>query len=115
MHDITENVADQTDHFVDVFVRENVAYGYEVVPTLWRSKFTADAILLRTMEKGEILMFQQRFQSDFGWNKKNMQNNDHTSFFIELTLIGSLGRFLSARPISLVFKQLPRDPANVNA
>ena len=27
----TENVADQTDHFADVFVRENVAYGYDVV------------------------------------------------------------------------------------
>ena len=27
----TESVADQTDHFADVFVRENVAYGYDVV------------------------------------------------------------------------------------
>ena len=26
----TESVADQTDHFADVFVRENVAYGYDV-------------------------------------------------------------------------------------
>ena len=34
----TESVADQTDHFDDVFVRENVAYGYDVVTTLWRSK-----------------------------------------------------------------------------
>ena len=33
----TESVADQTDHFADVFVREKVMYGYEVV-TLWRSK-----------------------------------------------------------------------------
>ena len=30
----TESVADQTDHFADVFVRENVAYGYDVVTTL---------------------------------------------------------------------------------
>ena len=30
----TESVADQTDHFADAFVRENVAYGYEVVTTL---------------------------------------------------------------------------------
>ena len=28
-----ESVADQTDHFVDVFVREKVAYGYDVVTT----------------------------------------------------------------------------------
>ena len=32
------NIADQTDHFADVFVRENVAYGYDVMTTLWRSK-----------------------------------------------------------------------------
>ena len=30
----TESVADQTDHFVDVFVGLNVAYGYDVVMTL---------------------------------------------------------------------------------
>ena len=34
----TESVADQTDHFADVFVRENVMYGYGAVMTLWRSK-----------------------------------------------------------------------------
>ena len=26
----TERIADQTDHFADVFIRENVAYGYDV-------------------------------------------------------------------------------------
>ena len=30
----TESIADQTDHFADVFVRENVAYGYDVVRRL---------------------------------------------------------------------------------
>ena len=30
--------ADQTDHFADVFVRENVDYEYDIVTTLWRSK-----------------------------------------------------------------------------
>ena len=34
----TESVADQTDHFADVFDRENVAYSYDLVTTLWRSK-----------------------------------------------------------------------------
>ena len=33
-----ESVADQTDYFADAFVRENVAYGYDVVTTLRRSK-----------------------------------------------------------------------------
>ena len=27
----TESVANQTDHFADIFVLENVAYGYDVV------------------------------------------------------------------------------------
>ena len=27
----TERIADQTDHIADVFVRENVAYGYDVM------------------------------------------------------------------------------------
>ena len=26
-----ERIADQTDHFADVFVRENVAYGFDVM------------------------------------------------------------------------------------
>ena len=34
----TESVVDKTDHFAGVFVRENVAYDYDVVTTLWRSK-----------------------------------------------------------------------------
>ena len=35
--------------------------------------------------------------------------------FIALTLAVSLGRCLNTRPSGLVFKQLPRNPANVNA
>ena len=27
----TESIVDQTDHFADVFVRENVDYGYDIV------------------------------------------------------------------------------------
>ena len=30
----TESIADQTDHYADAFVRENIAYGYDVVITL---------------------------------------------------------------------------------
>ena len=33
-----EGVAKQTDHFTNVFVRENVAYCYDVETTLCRSK-----------------------------------------------------------------------------
>ena len=49
----TESVTDQTDHFADDFVRENVVYGYDV------QKYTADAILLREIKckKMDNLMF----------------------------------------------------------
>ena len=49
----TVSVADQTDHLADVFVRENVAYGYDV------RKYTADAILFREIQCKEMnnLMF----------------------------------------------------------
>ena len=33
-----ESLADQTDHLDDAFFLENVAYGYDVEMTLWRSK-----------------------------------------------------------------------------
>ena len=48
-----ESAADQTDHFADVFVRENVAHGYDV------RKYTTDAILVREIKckKMANLMF----------------------------------------------------------
>ena len=36
-------------------------------------------------------------------------------YFIAITFDGSLGKYLNTRPSGLVFKQLPRDPSNVNA
>ena len=61
-------------------------------------------------------MFQQRFRCEFGWNKVNYARITITHVcFIALTLAGSLGRCLNTRPIGLVFKQHPRDSANVNA
>ena len=56
----TESVEDQTDHFADVFVRENVAHGYYVVTTLYDVRaLTADAILFREIQckKTDNLMF----------------------------------------------------------
>ena len=40
----TESVADQTGYFADVFVREDVGYGYDV------RKYKADAILFREIQ-----------------------------------------------------------------
>ena len=108
----TESIADQTDHFADAFVRENVVYGYDV------RKFTANAILFREIQckKRDILMYLQPFQCEFGWNKVKYARITITHVcFIAFTLAGFLGRCLSTLPISHVFKQLPRDPANVNA
>ena len=36
-------------------------------------------------------------------------------YFIAITFAGSLGRYLNTRPSGLVFKQISRDPTNVNA
>ena len=61
-----ESAADQTDHFADVFVRENVAYGYDV------RKYTADTILFREVQckKMDKLMFKQHFSvCELGWDK----------------------------------------------
>ena len=48
---------DQTDHFADAFVRENDAYGYDVVT--FETEYTADAILFREIQckKMNNLMF----------------------------------------------------------
>ena len=70
------------------------------VMTLWRRydvrKYTADAILFGEIqcEKIDNLMFQQRFQCAFGWNKVKYARITITHVcFIALTLAGSLGRF----------------------
>ena len=49
----TESIVDQTDHFIEVFVHKNAAYGYDV------RKFTADAILFgeNQCKKNIILRF----------------------------------------------------------
>ena len=61
-------------------------------------------------------MFKQRFRCELGWNKVKYARITIThGCFIALTLAWSLGRCLKTRPLGLVFKQLPQDPANVNA
>ena len=106
---IAESAADLTNHFADVFVPQNVAHGYDVVIR----KFTVDTILFREIQrkKRDILMFLQRFQCKFGWNKVKYARITITHVcFIALALAGSLGRCLSTLPMGLL-----RDRANVNA
>ena len=115
----TERVEDQIDHFADAFIRENVCTAM----TLWRRndvrKFTVKAILFREIQckkSRDILMFLQRFQCEFGWNKVKYARIMIThACFIALTLAGSLRRCLSTQPISLLFKHQPLNLANVNA
>ena len=56
----------------------------------------------------EVTCKQQRFGY---WNLCKCLPN----FVNVAALAGSLRRHLSTRPIGLVFKHLPQDPANVNA
>ena len=67
--------------------------------TLWRRydvrKYSADAILFREIQckKLDNLMFQQRFQCEYGWNKVKYARITITHVcFMALTLAGSLGR-----------------------
>ena len=55
----TVSVDDQTDHYADVFVRENVAYGYRRCDDVMTFESTADAILFREIQykKMDNLMF----------------------------------------------------------
>ena len=52
----TERNADKTDHFADVFVRENVAYGYEVM-TFERTQPTPFCLEKSSVRKMDNLMF----------------------------------------------------------
>ena len=62
------------------------------------------------------LMFKPRFQHGLCRNQVKYARITITHVcFIALTLAGYLGRCINTRPNGLVFKQLPRDPANVNA
>ena len=89
----------------------------------WSDVMTFESLTLRPFlfweiqsKKRDILMFKRRFQCDLGWNQVKYAWITVTHVcFIALTLAGSLGQCLTTRPNGLVFKQLHRDPASVNA
>ena len=99
----------------DAFVRENVTLLYK---TLWRRndirKFDADAILFWEIncKKTNIKCLSDVFSAVCVIYARITVTH---ICFIAWTLAGSLGRCLNSRPNGLVFKQLPRDPANVHA
>ena len=110
MSDITrESVSAKTDHYVNVFVRKNDARIITTLESLTLTPFC--------LEKNSVRGFSGfGFQWAFGWNQVNFARIMMTHVcYIALTLAGSLGRCLNTRPNGLVFKQLPWDPANVDA
>ena len=117
MHDVTrESVVAVTEHFADAFVRENVARVY--VTLLRRNdvqKLDADAILFGEIKcKKRDIKCLRDFSAWFMLKSDNIcKNNDHACMFGSLA--ESLGRCLNTQPVGHVFKQLPQDPANVNA
>ena len=48
----TESIADQSDHFADVFVHENVAYGYDFVTTFGCLQPTPFSLEKSSVSKG---------------------------------------------------------------
>ena len=49
-----ESGADQTDHFADVFVLENVAYGYDDIMTFESTQPTAFCLEISSVRKWTI-------------------------------------------------------------
>ena len=66
-------------------------------------------------KKMDIECLRDVFSAAYATLGKICKTNDTFVCFIDLTLAGSLGRCINTLPDGLVFKQLPRDPANVNA
>ena len=61
-------------------------------------------------------MFKPGFHCGLSWNQVKYARTMIThACFIALTLAGSLERYLNTPPYSLVFKQNPRVPENINA
>ena len=64
-----ESTTDQTDHFADAFVRENIAHCYDFVMTFESLPLTQFCLEKFSVRKGIFFMFLRRFQCKFGWNK----------------------------------------------
>ena len=59
----TERIADQTDHFADVFVRENVAYGYDFM-TFESTQPTPFCLEKSSVRKWTIQCFSSVFSAN---------------------------------------------------
>ena len=118
LHDITqESVAALTDHFSDAFVCKMLhtamilCRNYDIQVWHW-----CHFVWWIQVEENGYFMFMRHFQCDFGWNQVKYARITITHVcFIAWTLFVALRRCLNTQPSGIVFKQLPRDPASVNA
>ena len=57
-----ESVEDQTDHFADVFVREDVACGYDVMTfeSTWSTPFCLEKSSVRNRQFNALAAFSMR-------------------------------------------------------
>ena len=60
----TGSIADQTDHFADVFVRENVAYGYDVM-TFESTQPTPFCLEKSSVRKWTVQCFSNVFSANW--------------------------------------------------
>ena len=60
-----ESVANQTDHFADVFVLENFAYGYDVVTTFESLQPTPFCLEKPSLRKWTISYFSSVFSANW--------------------------------------------------
>ena len=80
-----------------------------------KSKKKKASIDVYSAHKATISCFFGSFQREFSWTHISAKITITHVCFSALTFAGSLGRSLNTRPSGLLFKQFPRDPANVNA
>ena len=103
----TESFADQTDHFLNVFVRKNFVYRYDV----W--KFTADAILFREIHRKErdvLVAFSGQIWLEW---EKICKNNDNTCLFHCINNCRVPREMFEHSACPPRVQTLPQDPANL--
>ena len=74
--------------------------------------FCLEKFSVRNGQFNVLAAFSMRIGLEYG---KICKNNDHTCMFHCINTCRVPRMMLNTRPIGLVFKQHPRDPANVNA
>ena len=113
MHDVTQqNVVAQKEHFLSAFVDINDDSGNDVFDVRF-CKLTPKRSKVRN---AIILMFSSIFGVILDWNQVKYKTCDHAKscLFHCINICRFSRKMFEQAAFGLVFKQLPRDPANVN-